>query len=284
MVVAASQRMKLRINPASKGFVWARQGWQVCARQPMGYAGLVGMVIAGALMLAGLPLIGPLLVVGLMPLAWMGFMLATRRVMRQERLTPGVLIEAVRAPGSPRAAFARLGAAYVAGTFVVMLLAQLLGPGAEALAEALEKAQDADEVLADPRVMQDMAWRVGLTWPLSLLFWHTPALTLWGGLPLGKALFFSAVAAWRNLGAFVVFGATWLLTLVGMAVLTRVVQQAIPLPALSNMLTFAGVLWLASCFYASLYFTVVDCFENPQQGAGDQGERPEQPGQSDPVS
>lgn len=273
--------MKLRINPASQGFAWARQGWQVCARQPMGYPGLVGMVIAGALLMAGLPLIGPLLVVGLMPLAWMGFMLATRRVVMKERLTPGVLIEAVRAPGSPRAGFARLGAAYVAGTFVVMLLAQLLGPGAEALAEALEKAQDADEVMADPRVLQDMAWRVALTWPLSLLFWHTPALTLWARLPLGKALFFSAVAAWRNLGAFVVFGATWLLAMIGLAVLARVVQQAIPLPALANMLTFAGVLWLISCFYASLYFSVVDCFEGTrQEGTGDPID-PDQPDQPD---
>ena len=259
--------MKLRINPASQGFAWVRQGWQVCARQPMGYAGLVGMVIAGALLMAGLPLVGPLLVVGLMPLAWMGFMLATRRVMLKERLTPGVLIEAVRAPGSPRAAFSRLGVAYVIGTFVVMLLAQLLGPGAEALTEALEKAQDADEVMADPRVLQDMAWRVALTWPLSLLFWHTPALTLWARMPLAKALFFSAVASWRNLGAFVVFGATWLLTMIGLAVLTRVVQQVIPVHALSNMLTFAGVLWLLSCFYASLYFSVVDCFEGTREGA-----------------
>jgi len=261
--------MKLRINPASQGFAWARQGWQICARQPMGYAGLVGMVIAGALLMAGLPLLGPLLVVGLMPLAWMGFMLATRRVMLGERLTPGVLIEAVRAPQSPRAAFARLGGAYLAGTFVVMMLAQWFGPGAEALAEALEKAQDADEVMADPRVLQDMAWRIGLTLPLSLLFWHTPALTMWARMPLGKALFSSAVASWRNLGAFVVFGATWLVAVVALAGLTRVVQQVIPLPALSNMLTFAAVLWIASCFYASLYFSVVDCFEGAQQDGGD---------------
>lgn len=273
--------MKLRINPASQGFAWARQGWQVCARQPMGYAGLVGMVIAGALLVAGLPLVGPLLVVALMPLAWMGFMLATRRVMLKERLTPGVLVEAVRAPDSPRAAFARLGGAYVAGTFLVMLLAQVLGPGAEALAEALEKAHDTGEVMADPRVVQDMAWRLGLTWPLSLLFWHTPALTLWARLPLGKALFFSAVAAWRNLGAFVVFGATWLLAMVGLAVLARVVQQAIPLPALANMLTFAGVLWLVSCFYASLYFSVVDCFENPQPETPDTPVEPDENDQPD---
>jgi len=269
--------MKLRINPASQGFAWVRQGWQVCARQPMGYPGLVGMVIAAALLLAGLPLIGPLMVVGAMPLAWMGFMLATRRVMVKERLTPGVLIEAVRTPDSPRAAFARLGAAYVAGTFIVMLLAQLLGPGADALADAIDKAQGAEEVMADPRVLHDMAWRLGLTWPLSLLFWHTPALTLWAKLPLGKALFFSAVASWRNLGAFVVFGATWLLAMVGLAVLTRVLQQAIPLPSLSNMLTFAGVLWLASSFYASLYFSVVDCFETPSE---EEAAEPTEPAES----
>lgn len=269
--------MKLRINSPSKGFAWARQGWQVCARQPMGYAGLVGMVIAGALLMAGFPFVGPLLVVGLMPLAWMGFMLATRRVMLKERLTPGVLIEAVRAPDSPRAAFSRLGVAYVAATFLVMLLAQLLGPGAEALADALEKAQDTNEVMTDPRVLQDMAWRVGLTWPVSLLFWHTPALTLWARLPLGKALFFSAVASWRNLGAFVVFGATWLVAMIGLAVLTRVVQQVIPVPAVANMLTFAGVLWLISCFYASLYFSVVDCFENPQQADAAAPIEPDQP-------
>lgn len=260
--------MKLRINPASQGFAWARQGWQVCARQPMAYAGLVGMVIAGALLLAGIPLIGPIVVVGLMPLAWMGFMLATQRVVVQERLTPGVMVDAVKSPGPTRAAFAKLGIAYVVGTFVVMLLAQLLGPGAEALAEALEQASSTEEVMADPRFVQDMAWRLGLTWPLSLLFWHTPALTLWAKLPLGKALFFSAVACWRNLGAFVVYGASWLVAMMGLALLARVVQETIAMPMLANMLTFAGVLWLVSCFYASLYFSVVDCFENPKQ-AGD---------------
>ena len=37
--------MKLRISPASQGFAWFRQGVQVCLRQPMGFVGLVGMVV-----------------------------------------------------------------------------------------------------------------------------------------------------------------------------------------------------------------------------------------------
>ena len=74
-----------------------------------------------------------------------------------------------------------------------------------------------------------------------------------------------------------VFGATWLLALIALAVLARVVQQLIPLPALANMLTFAGVLWLVSCFYASLYFSVVDCFEGAQQEGASAPIEPDQP-------
>lgn len=271
--------MKLRIVPASQGLAWARQGLQTCVRQPLGFIGLVGMVMAGALLLAGVPLVGPLLVVTLMPLAWMGFMLATRRVVVGERLSPGVLIEAVRAPDSPRAAYAQLGAAYLVATVLVMVLAQLLGPGAQALADAMETADDASQVFANPEVMADMAWRMGLTLPVSLLFWHTPALLLWARLPVGKALFFSAVASWRNLGAFVVYGAVWLGAMAALAVLSQLVHAALPVPALSNILTFMGVLWLVGSFYASLYFSVVDCFESPQDMPGTSDTAPEQANQ-----
>ena len=56
--------MKLRIVPASRGFHWMRQGFQVLKRQPLGFMGLVGMLIGGALLLASLPVLGPLVVLG----------------------------------------------------------------------------------------------------------------------------------------------------------------------------------------------------------------------------
>jgi hypothetical protein len=257
--------MKLRISPASQGFAWFRQGVQVCLRQPMGFVGLVGMVVASALLLASVPLIGAMVVVGLMPLAWMGFMLATRQVVLGERVMPAVLIEAVRHPDSPRAGFARLGGAYVAATLLVMLLAQWLGPGAEVLAEAMQSAEDAEALLDNPLVVEDMAWRLGLTLPVSLVFWHAPALVLWGRLPVAKALFFSAVASWRNIGAFAVYGLSWVGAMFALALVSRLLSSALPVPAIANVLTFAAVLWLAAAFYASLYFSVVDCFESGAQ-------------------
>lgn len=257
--------MKLRIVPASRGLAWMRQGLQVLKRQPLGFMGLVGMVIGGALLLAGVPLLGPLAVLASMPVMWMGFMLATRRTMLGERVTPGVLIEAVRAPDSPRKTFLQLGGAYIAAIQVMMLLAGLLGPGPQALSDAMEAIDAAEDaasaMVANPVVLEDMLWRMALVLPVSLVFWHTPALVLWARMPVGKALFFSAVATWRNLGAFLIYGLCWLGALLVLGLLDRLVISVLPIPALANALAFCGALGLGAAFYASLYFTTVDCFE-----------------------
>jgi len=265
--------MKLRIVPASRGFHWMRQGFQVLKRQPLGFMGLVGMLIGGALLLASLPVLGPLVVLGAMPLMWMGFMLATRRTLLGERVTPGVLIEAVRAPDAPRKTFLQLGGTYIAAIQLMMLLAGWLGPGPQALADAMDAIDAAEDaataMVANPVVLQDMLWRMGLALPVSLVFWHTPALVLWARLPVGKALFFSAVATWRNLGAFVVYGLCWLGALFVLGLLDRLVLGVLPVPVLATALAFSGALALAAAFYASLYFSTVECFESPQEDAGE---------------
>ena len=104
-------------------------------------------------------------------------------------------------------------------------------------------------------------WRMGLTLPLSLVFWHTPALVYWGKLPVIKALFFSTVACWRNLGAFILFGLGWFGIAVAVAVADRALIAMVAEPMLVNTVVTMAAMWLASAFYASLYFTVVDCFE-----------------------
>lgn len=263
--------MKLRLVPASSGLNWMRQGLLVLRRQPTNFMGLVGMLIGGALLMATLPVLGPMLVVGVMPVAWMGFMLATRRTMLGERVTPGVLIEAVRAPDAPRKAFVQLGASYIVAVQFMMLLASWLGPDPQALADAMDAMQDSKEMVVSPLVLEDMLWRMALLLPVSLVFWHTPALLLWARMPVGKALFFSAVATWRNLSAFVVYGLCWLGAVFTLGLLDRLLLSAIPVPVLANALAFAAALGLAGAFYASLYFTTVDCFESPEAKQDDAG-------------
>lgn len=253
--------MRLRIVPARQGLTWVRNGLDIARRQPFHMMGLVGMVASSAILLAGLPVLGALVVVAAMPLIWMGFMLATRRVLAGERLTPGVLVESVRGPDSPRQALAQLGGAYVLATLAVMQLAHWFGPGADVLGEVIEKAKDVSEVVSHPDVQRDMLWRMGLTLPVSLVFWHTPALVVWGRVPVGKALFFSAVASWRNLGAFVVYGLGWLLAVTALVAIDQMLLSLLP-GVLGSLLAVMSGLWLFSAFYASLYFTVADCFES----------------------
>lgn len=253
--------MKLKLVKASQGFVWLRQGLWACRRQPLSFIGLLGLVASAALLFMGLPIVGPLLLVGGMPLMWLGFMLATRRVLHGERVTPAVLIEPFKGAQAPRRALWQLAGSYVLATLLIMQIAEWLGPGSDVLAEAFQNADSVGELINNPLIQQDMLWRMLLTLPVSLVFWHTPALVLWARLPVSKALFFSAVACWRNLGAFAVYGLGWFGIVVALGLLDRLVLTLIPVPFLSNVLAITAGMWVAAAFYASLYFTVVDCFE-----------------------
>ncbi|MDO9238207.1 MAG: BPSS1780 family membrane protein [Aquabacterium sp.] len=260
--------MNLKLVKASQGLVWVRQGVLACRKQPLGFIGLLGLVGTVALLLLSLPEQMGALFVGVMPLVWMGFMLATRRALAGERITPAVMIEAIKQPDSPRLAFAQLGGAYILATLLVMQIAQWLGPDPEALDTIRKAAKDAAELITNPLVQQDMLWRAALTIPVSLIFWHTPALVLWARMPVGKALFFSAYATWRNLGAFIVYGASWLGILIVAGLLDRLLMLLIPIPAAADVIAVIAGMWLAGAFYASLYFTVVACFDAPPKSAG----------------
>lgn len=266
--------MKLRIMPARMGLTWMGHGLRACIRQPVGFVGLWGLLVCAAIITCeilaqiGVPRLGPLLIVALMPIVWMGFMLASKRVLMDQRVTPGVFLEPLRGQTAPvKWMWAKLGGAYLLATLLVMVLADALGPGADTLANAMKNAKEASDLAGDPDVQSAMLWQFALTLPVSLLFWHTPALTYWARLPLGKALFFSAIASWRNLGAFFLFGVGWMGVAVGL-VLLNAILAAIQVPAmLISVLVTVGAMWMAAAFYASLYFSVVDCFE-PDEGLG----------------
>lgn len=268
--------MKLHIVKPVQGYVWVRQGLEVGRRQPFHFAGLLGLCLSLGLLLIGIPVVGPLIVVGCMPLMWLGFMLATRKVLLGERFAPGVMLEAFKGAHSPRRTLAQLAGGYVMATLTVMQLAQLLGPGSEQVAAVFESSDNTSDLINNPLFQQDVMWRVALTLPVSLLFWHAPALILWARMPVSKALFFSIIACWRNLGAFTIYAITWLGVVLALGVLDRFVLSQIPVPLLGNLLAISAGMWVAAAFYASLYFTVVDCFE-PRGHVDTEGQASEHP-------
>ena len=257
--------MKLRVVPALRGWHWARMGLQLGLRQPFALMSLLGLFVTAAMLMMVVPILGPIVIVAAMPVVWMGFMLATQRLLHDERITPGVMIEAVREP-ERRKAWLQLGGLYVGATVLVMVIAGLIGPDLQALGQAVEEVEAGRDALDNPAVVSSLLWRFALAVPMSLLFWHTPALVHWARVPPLKALFFSAVASWRNLGAFVVYGACWVGVVLALGVPLQVLAAVIPEPTIVNIVAVVAGMWVVACFYASLYFSVIECFEQPGQG------------------
>lgn len=259
--------MKLKLVQASQGLQWVRQGLMALRQQPMGFMGLLGLSGMTALLLMALAGgAGPLLVVSVLPIAWAAFMVATRRVVIGQKVTLGVIGEVFQSPPAIRRDLLLLGAAYAMATAGVIALASVLGPDPQEIAQIMQGTEDMAVVLANPLVQQDMLLRMALTLPLSLVFWHAPALIMWGRVPLAKAIFFSAVASWRNLGAFIMYGLGWLGLMLGFAIAAKLVSLILPIPVLLDGVTMVGGMALASAFYASLYHSVIDCFDAGKPG------------------
>jgi len=244
------------------GLTWMGHGMRACVRQPMGFIGLLGMVACAGIVMLGLPVLGPFILIALMPAIWMAFMLASRRAVEHQRVTPSVLIEPFRDQQDIKQVWMPLGGAYLLCVLIVKMLADALGPGPDVLSSALSSSKELSDVFDNPVVQTDLLWRLGLTLPLSLVFWHAPALVFWARQPLLKALFFSAMACWHNIGAFVLYGIGWAGVVMALGLFGGVLRMAIPEPMVINTLMALGGLWLAASFYASLYFTVIDCFQS----------------------
>ncbi|MFY9479504.1 MAG: BPSS1780 family membrane protein [Aquabacterium sp.] len=253
--------MKLRVVPASQGLQWVKNGIAVCARQPWGFLSLLGLVVTSTILLSALPLIGAVLIVGVMPMIWMAFMLASRRVLSDKRITP-LLIGELLKTSEARKRWLNLGSIYAGALFLVVALGLILGPGPSAFVEALNKTKPTESPLDNAVVLKSMLVWAALALPVSLVFWHTPALVYWGRVPVGKALFFSAVASWRNLSAFAVYGGCWVALQVAVGAVIQVLTLVIPSPTLMTVTAVMASMWVLSAFYASLYFSVVDCFES----------------------
>ena len=257
--------MKLQLVPARNGALWVRHGFTVFFKRPLAFAALfTGFLFFGLVALL-VPWLGPLLLLASLPLVTLGFMLATQRTLQGQLPGPAVFVAPLRVNRVRTMALLRMGLAYAATSVFIIWISDLVDGGKfDALQATLsggkEDAAAIATLLADPQLLLGLLLRFGLASLLSLPFWHAPALVHWGNQSVGKALFFSTVACWRNLGAFTVYALAWggVVVLFGLLInlLAVLLQQA---QLLALVAIPAGLLF-STVFYASLYFTFADCF------------------------
>ena len=251
--------MKLNIVPARTGVLWVKLGMRTFLKQPLALAGLFFLFMAAMSVLSLIPVLGNVLALALLPGATLGLMAATKEAIGGKFPLPTVLLSAFRAGKKQLRAMLVLGAIYAAGFLLVLAISAMIDGGKFAhlylmgSSISAEALQEGDFELA---VLVAMAFYM----PLSLLFWHAPALVHWYGISPVKSLFFSMVACLRNFWAFTVYSLVWLCAFIAMGMVVALAATLAGSPEAATAVMFPAAMLMAAMFFTSIYFTFEDSF------------------------
>ncbi|MFG6433115.1 BPSS1780 family membrane protein [Roseateles sp. LYH14W] len=259
-----TMQLHLQQVPAGNGRVWIRHGFKVFQRQPLVFLGLMGMALLASLVLSALPFVGPVLGLMAIPLCSLGFMLATHLVLQKQRPTAAVFLAPLRLTPERRNRQLTLAASFAVMALGVILAANAVdGEATQAVLELMANKGTPEEfakAAGDSRILWGALLRFGGLTLLSIPYWHAPALIHWGGHGVGQALFSSTLALWRNKGAFALNGLLWVAMLLALSGLITLVFSILGLLQAAPMFMMVAGMLLWAVFYASLYFSFVDCF------------------------
>ena len=250
--------MLLQTVPARQGLQWALQGMRTFWRQPLAMSGLFFLFMALVSLVSMLPLVGGVLALVLMPAFTVGLMAASQVASEGLFPMPATLWQALRA-GPRRRPMVQLGALYASGFLLLMGLSMLIDGGQ--FARVYLAGEPIRPELVQTGSFQSALWvSMVLYVPLSMLFWHAPALVFWQGVSPVKSLFFSWMACWRNKGAFLVYTLVWAAVFGAAAVLAMLVASLLGEVQLTLSILMPLALLVAAMFFTSMLFTVKDCF------------------------
>ncbi|HOE41398.1 MAG TPA: BPSS1780 family membrane protein [Rhodoferax sp.] len=254
--------MKLQLVSARTGATWVKLGIQTFFRQPLALAGLFFMFMALMSVASMVPVIGLPMAMTLLPAITLGLMAASREAVQGKFPMPLMLLTAFRSGPKKARAMLALGALYTGGFMMAMGFSYLMDGGD--FARMYLGGQMPTSDMINSAEFQSAMWVfLGLHLPLSLVFWHAPALVYWHDMPPIKGMFFSIIACLRNFWAFTVFAALWMVVLALTVLLLTTLSALLDSPNLAGTLLFPALLLVASMFFTSLYFTYRDSFELP---------------------
>jgi len=250
--------MLLQTVPARRGLQWAQQGMRVFWKQPLAMSGLFFLFMALVSLVSVLPLVGGVVALVLMPSFTVGLMAATQTASEGQFPMPSALWQALRS-GARRKPMLQLGALYAVG-FLLLMASSMLVDGGQFARVYLGSAPLSPELVQSDSFQTALWVSMLLYAPLSMLFWHAPALVFWQGISPVKSLFFSWVACWRNKGAFAIYVAAWMAVFGSAAVAAMLVASLMGEPQMTLSIMMPLALLVAAMFFTSMLFTVKDCF------------------------
>lgn len=252
--------MKLQLVPARQGTLWIKLGIQTFFRQPLALAGLFFMFLAVISIVNLIPVVGNIVAMTLLPGATLGLMAASREAGEGKFPLPTILLSGFRAGRKELNAMLTLGALYALSILLVLGMSALIDGGKFAQLYLGGAGMTAD-ILQEADFQWAVLFSSTLYIPISLLFWHAPALVHWHGASPVKSLFFSFVACKRNFGAFAVYGLSWLGIFLLLSIVISLIAALTGSVQLVATLMYPAAIVMAAMFFTSIYFTFRDNFE-----------------------
>ena len=267
--------MSLQVVPARTGLAWVKQGIKTFFKQPLALGGLFFMFIALISLVSQVPLLGSAIALAILPALTVGLMAAAQETegnhvgenvgqkgagkKGSKFPMPLVLFTAFRAGNDKTRAILVLGALYAIG-FVLVLGVSALFDGGQLASLYLSGSPLNKEAMMSPDLKM-AAWAAMILYlPLSMAFWHAPALVHWHNVPPLKALFFSLVACFKNFAAMTVYFFMWLAVFSLGGLLMTLLAIATGSESAVSFVMLPAAMLMAAMFFTSIYFTYQDCF------------------------
>lgn len=252
--------MKLVIVPAREGATWVKLGLRTFFRQPLAFTGLFLIFVALISLMSAIPWIGNVLGLALMPPITLGFFVASRQASEGRFPMPTVLLSAVRAGPQNARNMAILGGLYAASVLLALAVSASADGGAFARMYLLGGDMDV-ATLQSPEFQLAAMLAMGIYIPVSMMFWHAPALVQWHAISPVKSLFFSLMACWRNIRAFTVYTVVWFGVFMSVAMLVALLGLVLGSEETVSMALFPTLLVTAAAFFSSMLFSFEACFD-----------------------
>lgn len=251
--------MKLNLVAPRIGASWVKLGIRTFFKQPLALSGVFLLFMALMTLLSQIPVVGFVLAMVALPSATLGLMAATKEASDGRFPMPLILLAALRAGRQQARSMLILGVLYATG-FLGTIGLSTLADGGDFARVYLGGATPTREMMLEPGFQLAMWVFIGVHLPLSLMFWHAPALVHWHAISPAKSLFFSLLACLRNFWAYTVFALGWLLVLMLLVTTATLLGGLLGQPGMTGEVLFPALLLLASMFFTSLYFTFRDTF------------------------
>jgi len=246
--------------PASAGWHWISKGLMIFLHKPAPIFAWAMTVMLLLIFASLVPPIGPLAFIVLFPtISFLSFMLC-RLAIGSRTVTSATWLKILRRKGLFRQLLL-LGMWYAIWN-ICIALGVLFGSVTdlpEATIQAALTEQNLQPLLEALHV--PLIILVVLNVLLSAFLWYAPALVGFCGLSAGRAMFYSAVACWRNKKAFLVYGLMFAALYWSIAQIIDLLLLLGVSPPMLMMVQIPVHVAIASVLYCSMLPSFADVFD-----------------------